>query len=70
MNNGSGSFGTKPFDFTIEDDEMAKRIAQYLQDQQEVIISYRTEYCFSWFRTDSDGNFLISISPVTNNAAK
>ncbi len=70
MNSGSGSFGTTPFDFTIENDDQAKEIARYLQNQQEVIITYRMEGIYSPFRTDSGGHFLVSVRPATNNVIK
>lgn len=65
MNGGSGSFGTTvPFDFTIEDGQMAAIAQKYMQDQTEVVIRYRMEGVYSAFRSDSDGHFLVSIEPA------
>lgn len=64
MSGGNGSFGTVPFDFTIEDEEMAKKAIEYMQSQTEVVIKYRMECVYSRFRTESEGHFLISITPA------
>ena len=69
MNNGSGAFGVAPFDFTIESEDMAKKVQEYMKSQQQVIIRYRMEGCWSLFRSDSNGHFLTSIEPSTNNVA-
>ncbi len=69
MTGGSGSFGMTPFDFTIESEEQAQAIAKYLQNQQEVVITYRIEgICGAW-RSDSSGHFLVSVRPATNSVA-
>lgn len=65
MNGGSGSFGTVPFDFTIEDDAMAKQAQEYMQNQEEVIIHYRMEGIYSLMRTESGGHFLSTIQPAS-----
>lgn len=70
MNGGSGSFGVTPFDFTIEDDDMAKLCKKYLQDQTEVIITYRIEGIYNAWRSDSGGHFLVTIHPATNTVVK
>jgi hypothetical protein len=64
MNGGSGSFGTVPFDFTIENDADAEKATQFMQNQTEVVIHYRMEGIYSSFRTESDGHFLVSIEPA------
>ena len=64
MSGGNGSFGTVPFDFTIENEEMAKKTQEYMENQTEVLIKYRTEFMYSLTRSDSGGDFLTSIEPV------
>lgn len=66
MSNGSGAFGVTPFDFTIENEEQAKQVQEYMDKQTEVIITYRSEGIYSAFRTDSGGHFLETIRPATN----
>jgi hypothetical protein len=68
MSDGSGGFGVKPFDFTIESDDLAKKAEQYLATQTEVLIRYRTEGFYSAFRSDSGGVFLVSIEPAKKPA--
>lgn len=64
MSGGSGTLGTVPFDFTVEGEELVKKVQAYMRDQTEVIISYRIEGLYSPFRSESGGHFLISIEPV------
>ncbi len=64
MSGGSGSFGTTPFDFTIEDADMAKKAEGYMNSQTEVKIKYRMEGVWACARSESDGHFLISIEPL------
>ena len=64
MVGGTGSFGTTPFDFTIEDEKMAKQAQEYMRNQAEVLITYRREGLYWLSRTDSGGDFLISIKPA------
>jgi hypothetical protein len=64
MNNGSGSFGTTPFDFTVEDPKLVPIVQAYMSNQTEVVIKYRREGVYSVFRSDSHGAFLIEITPV------
>jgi prepilin-type N-terminal cleavage/methylation domain-containing protein len=61
MNNGSGAFGVQPFNFTISDDSTAGKVIQFMNDQTEVIIDYKTKGIYSPFTSDSHGNFLINI---------
>lgn len=61
MSGGSGAFGTVPFDFTIENDEMAKKTQEFMQNQTEVVIKYRMEGLYAWCRSESWGHFLTSI---------
>ena len=63
MSGGSGTLGTA-FDFTIEDDAMAQKAMEYMQNQTEVIIRYRMEGIYNLWRTESSGHFLTSIGPA------
>jgi hypothetical protein len=42
LNAGSGGFSTVPFDFTVESEDLAKRVDELMRQQTEVVISYRT----------------------------
>ncbi len=64
MVGGSGAFGTQPFDFTIEDDDLVQKVEQYMEDQTEVIIKYRIEGLYWPLRSESSGCFLVSIEPA------
>jgi prepilin-type N-terminal cleavage/methylation domain-containing protein len=64
ITDGSGAFGTVPFDFTIEDDATAQRVIKYMQDQTEVVIEYKMEGVYLPVRTESSGHFLVSIRPA------
>ena len=64
MSGGSGAFGTVPFDFTIESDEMAQKATEYMQNQTEVLINYRMELVYALCRSDSSGHFVTSIEPA------
>ncbi|MEI6057916.1 MAG: type II secretion system protein [bacterium] len=70
MNGGSGSFGTVPFDFTVEGEEMAKIVKQCMHDQTEVIVVYRIEGIYSAFRSESEGHFLATITPLKPDIKK
>jgi hypothetical protein len=41
-----------------------------LQNQQEVVITYRIEGVYGACRSDSGGHFLVSVRPANNTAAK
>lgn len=64
MNGGSGAFGTVPFNFTIEDVNLANKVEQCMRDQTEVVVHYRIEGIYSPFRSESQGHFLASIEPA------
>lgn len=66
MNNGSGSFGMVPFEFTIDDDSILQKVKDALDKQTEVKIKYRMEGLYSFFRTDSGGHFITGIETVVN----
>ena len=68
MNDGSGSFGTVPFDFTIENGGMAKIVTDAMRNQTEVVITYETEGMYWFCRSGSGGRFLKSIKPASSVA--
>lgn len=63
FSNGSGTVGTRPFEFTIETDAMAEQCIKYMTNQTEVVIEFQSEGIYSLSRTDSGGEFLTSIHP-------
>lgn len=60
---GSGVNGAA-FNFTIESDSLARVVQQYMKAGTEVEIHYRTEGIYKACRSDSGGDFLVSIAPV------
>lgn len=64
MNGGSGSFGTVPFDFTVDDEAMVPKLREYMEKQTEIVIHYRTEGVYAAWRSDSSGHFLVSAEPA------
>lgn len=64
MNGGSGAFGTVPFNFTVESDDLVAKVKQYMQNQTEVLVAYRIEGIYSPFRSESRGHFLTNIEPA------
>jgi len=56
MSGGSGTVGIQPFDFTVEDESLIPVLQEYLENQTEVLIKYRSEGVYSVFRTDSGGH--------------
>ncbi len=64
MKDGSGSFGTAPFDFTVPTDKMASMVKRYMEDGTEVFISYEIEGLYIPFRSGSGGCFLKEIRPL------
>lgn len=64
MSGGSGSFGTVPFDFTVDSIILLPKVQAAMSNQTEVIISYRSEFVYSAFRSDSSGHFLTGIEEV------
>lgn len=63
FNGGTGAQG-QAFDFTIEDYEMAMLCKKYMEEGREVKITYRCEWIYSAFRSDSGGDFLVKVEPV------
>src|SRR5690348_13417745 len=53
MQGGSGSFGVKPFDFSIDDDLLIPRVKQALENQQEVKIKYHCEWISAVWRGET-----------------
>ena len=64
MNGGSGSFGTTPFNFTVENEKDVDKIREFMENQTEVVITYRTEGIYALTRSDSGGDFLITVKPA------
>lgn len=64
MSGGNGSFGTIPFNFTIENEKDAEKVQALMENQTEVKISYRIEGIYSAMRSESQGHFLEKIEPV------
>lgn len=64
MNQGSGAFGTVPFDFTVEGNDLVNKVEKCMNEQTEVVIRYRIEGFYSPFRSKSRGHFLVSIESL------
>jgi hypothetical protein len=64
LSDGSGTVGIAPFDFTVEDKALIPIIQGYMSNQTEVIITYQTEGIYSVLRSNSGGDFLLSIQPA------
>ncbi len=64
MNNGSGAFGIKPFDFTVPNDALADQVKKYMETGTEVIIRYQQPHIYSTWLTESYGIYLVSIRPA------
>lgn len=68
LNDGSGSFGPS-FYFTVESEEMAKKVMDAFENQYEVIIDYRKEFIHSITRSEVwNPSFLENISRVENKS--
>lgn len=67
MSNGSGTVGVTPFLFTIENESDVLRVQEYMRNQTEVLVRYRTEGVYSAFRTKSGGDFMTSIEPAPHS---
>jgi prepilin-type N-terminal cleavage/methylation domain-containing protein len=65
MTNGNGAFGVQPFNFTIEDAGLLKKVDQYRKENIEVNIKYRIEGVCNPMRSESKCTFLTGIEPVT-----
>jgi len=61
FNGGSGVMG-QAFHFTIENADLVKEVEKYMNNQQEVKITYKMEG-ITFCRSDSD-NFLAKIEPL------
>jgi hypothetical protein len=67
FSNGSGVMGA-PFEFTIENNpELVKKVAELMDSQQEVKITYRTE-AMTLCRSDSYNHFLTDIEVLGKQA--
>lgn len=65
FSDGSGTVGTQPFHFTIENEAMVKEAQEYMRNQTEVIVSYNIEGVWELTRSDSGGKFAEKITPKT-----
>lgn len=66
MNGGSGSFGTVPFDFTIERESDAALVQHFMETQTEIRLRYRTDFLRSACASESDNHFFESAVPVSD----
>jgi hypothetical protein len=66
LSGGSGVMGA-PFDFTVESDELAKKVQDIMDKQQEVKISYHVEGA-TFCRSDSEDHFLTNIEVIGKGA--
>ena len=64
MNNGSGSFGTTPFHFTIKSRDEVEMLKKYMENQTEVILHYEVAGIYSLSDSDSGGTFMTSVEPM------
>jgi hypothetical protein len=60
MNNGTVSFGTDPFDFTVSDEKLISILNKAMTEQREVVIKYYKRL-FSPCDSGSGGYFAESI---------
>lgn len=60
---GSGVMGA-PFNFTVEYPGQVDKLKEYMNAGTEVKITYRTEGIYASWRSDSGGDFLISVEPI------
>lgn len=67
FNNGSGASGAA-FDFTIEDEALAQKVAKLSDERKEVKLTYRKE-AVSFCRSDSHNYFLVSIEEIKPTAS-
>lgn len=64
MSNGNGSFGTMPFDFTVENDSLLPIVQKALDEQKTVRIKYHKEFATLGRTETCDNAFLDSIEIV------
>lgn len=64
LNGGNGGFGTQPFNFTIEGNELAAKVEGLMESNVEVKIQYNIAGIYSAFRSESSGHFLKTIEPL------
>jgi hypothetical protein len=67
---GASGVNGQAFEFTVEDEGLAKEVGALMEAQAEVKIRYRSEGIWSSFRSESGGHFLVSIERVTPNAPR
>jgi hypothetical protein len=64
MNNGNGSFGVRPFDFTIEDERLLRIVQKAFDEQKEIKITYHKEWATLWRTETSDNSFLDDVEII------
>lgn len=63
FNNGTGASGAA-FDFTIGDESQARKLQEYMENQTEIVLHYRSQFLYTLCSTESGGDFLVSAAPV------
>ena len=64
LTDGSGSIGSAPFDFTIDDQDLLAKAKEYMQNQTEVLITYKISYVYLSINSENQGIYLLDIQPV------
>src|SRR5258708_467775 len=64
MNDGSGAFGVKPFNFTVPSDELAEKVRKYAESKTEVLIYYHSARVYWYQQSENEELFLDDIKPV------
>lgn len=65
MTSGSGTVGTVPFDFTIQDEAVLAAAQKYMDSQTEVIVHYHIRGIFVVASSGSGGGYYVtSIEPA------
>jgi hypothetical protein len=68
LNGGSGVNGAS-FHFTVESEDMAKKVKEAMEGQKEVKITYSSEFA-TLCRSDSGNHFLTSIDVIEKKAVE
>jgi hypothetical protein len=64
LTDGSGAIGSAPFDFTIDDKDLLAKAKEYMQNQTEVLITYKISYVYLSINSENQGIYLLDIQPV------
>ena len=62
LNDGSGAFGIKSFEFTVPE-HLTDKVQAALDKQIEVVIDYDTNFFYATCNSGSSGNYLTKIKP-------